>query len=132
MLVRSGSAAQVYYRTFSSAGIVGAMIDTLREGMVAIDIGAHIGEYSMVAARLVGARGQVYAFEPQGSLAEVIRWNAAQNNLRNVSVWDQAVADHAGQVQFVADRRSMGGWIAQLPEDDDGAKHDAGRLCCAS
>jgi len=137
-LVRSASAAQVFYRTFSSAGLVGAMIDILREGMVAIDIGAHVGEYTMVAAMLVGSRGMVYAFEPQETLAEVIKLNAARNNLRNVSVWNQAVADHAGPVRFLADGRSMGGWIARNSQatmtvpgttlDDFAARHDIPRI----
>ena len=34
------------------------------QGMVFVDAGANIGQYSLIASKLVGPRGQVHAFEP--------------------------------------------------------------------
>src|SRR5215831_10836434 len=36
----------------------------LRPGMVVIDGGANVGQYTLVAAGAVGERGEVHAFEP--------------------------------------------------------------------
>ncbi|MEI6246471.1 MAG: FkbM family methyltransferase, partial [Acidobacteriota bacterium] len=41
-----------------------AIRDTLRPGMVAFDVGANVGAHALPMARLVGATGRVYAFEP--------------------------------------------------------------------
>ena len=40
------------------------LIDSLDDGGVFWDIGAHAGYYSMVAAQLVGRSGEIVAFEP--------------------------------------------------------------------
>ncbi len=37
----------------------------LQKGDVFVDIGAHIGYYSVIAARIVGSAGKVFAFEPE-------------------------------------------------------------------
>ena len=44
-----------------------ALIESLNEGDTFIDIGAHIGYYSMLASRLVGEKGKVICFEPTPS-----------------------------------------------------------------
>src|SRR5690348_7565067 len=36
----------------------------LKEGMAVVDVGANLGYYALLAARLVGESGKVYAFEP--------------------------------------------------------------------
>jgi len=40
----------------------------LRDGDVAIDIGAHVGRHTLPMARAVGVRGKVYAYEPLPSI----------------------------------------------------------------
>jgi FkbM family methyltransferase len=55
----------------------------LREGDCVVDIGANIGYYALMAARLVGPRGKVYAIEPvphnMGLLEDSIRLNKYGN-----------------------------------------------------
>lgn len=110
-LPRSGSAAHIYYRRFSSAAKVRMLTEGLREGMIAFDIGAHIGEYTLIMAALVRASGRVYAFEPQKDLARTIRENAAANRLDNVTVFQSAVGSGNGEVAFSSDPGSKAGWI---------------------
>jgi FkbM family methyltransferase len=88
--------------------------------MVVIDVGAHVGEYSLMAAKLVGASGMVHAFEPQPILAPLIAQNAARNGFTNIRIHTCAVADRTGETSFRSDPRSMGGWMAP---GSDGTMH---------
>lgn len=110
-LPRSGSAAHIYYRTLSSAAKVRTLTEQLGDGMIAFDIGAHIGEYTLIMAALVRASGHVYAFEPQKNLAKTIRGNAAANRLDNITVFESAVGSGCGEVPFSSNPGSMAGWI---------------------
>jgi len=50
----------------------------LRPGDTFVDIGAHIGFFSLIAASLVGPTGKVYAFEANSDLFERLRANASE------------------------------------------------------
>jgi FkbM family methyltransferase len=72
----------------------------IREGDVFFDIGANAGFYSLLASRLVGARGRVLAFEPLSAnlayLVEHVRLNQADN----IEVLELALAARSGRAQF--------------------------------
>jgi FkbM family methyltransferase len=50
----------------------------LRPGDAFVDIGAHIGFFSMIASSLVGPRGKVYAFEANSTLFQNLHSNASR------------------------------------------------------
>jgi predicted RNA methylase len=110
-LPNSGAAAQLYYRQFSSAIAAETTIQLLRPGATVFDVGAHVGEYTTIAAKCVGPGGVVHAFEPQPDLQSILHRNMHNNSLANVSVYQCAVTDRSGTVGLVIDRKSMGGWI---------------------
>jgi FkbM family methyltransferase len=56
----------------------------LRPGMVALDVGANIGIFSIVLARAVFPGGNVIAIEAQRVLHQVLCANLALNGIRNV------------------------------------------------
>jgi FkbM family methyltransferase len=64
-------------------------------GGVVWDIGANIGFYSLIAARLVGD-GQVVAFEPLPANLAAITKNAALNGITNVTCSGVALGDSEG------------------------------------
>ena len=64
------------------------------------DLGANVGYFTLVAARLVGGVGHVYAFEPSPRPAAALRRNIALNGFDNVTVVERAVADSNGLVRF--------------------------------
>lgn len=72
----------------------------LSAGDVAMDIGANIGTHVLAMARLVGARGAVFAFEPQRIVFQTLCANMALNSLDNVYCVNAAVADTAGQLHL--------------------------------
>jgi len=51
----------------------------LRPGDVAIDVGAHIGFFTMLMASAVGPEGRVYAFEPLDANADLVERSIAEN-----------------------------------------------------
>lgn len=66
------------------------LIMSLSEGDTFIDIGAHIGYYSMVASRLVGDSGKVISFEPTPSTFGLLQKNLQQKGnvkLENLAVY---------------------------------------------
>jgi FkbM family methyltransferase len=60
-------------------GSVDALRGFLREGDVAIDIGAHTGDSAMPIALAVGPRGAVFALEPNPYVFKVLALNATLN-----------------------------------------------------
>jgi FkbM family methyltransferase len=62
----------------------------VRSGWVVADVGAHIGYYTLLLARLVGPSGRVYAFEPFPSNFRVLEENIALNSYRNIVAEPQA------------------------------------------
>src|ERR1700730_11531990 len=58
----------------------------LLAGDVVIDVGANIGTHTLPLARLVGASGTVYAYEPQRMIYEILRKNVEVNDLPNVQL----------------------------------------------
>jgi FkbM family methyltransferase len=75
-------------------------IRLLRTGDCVLDIGANVGYYTLVAARLVGSAGCVHAFEPSPQTLPHLRTNARLNPLANIDVHGAAVTDRCGQTQF--------------------------------
>lgn len=69
---------------------------TLKSGMVFVDVGANIGLFTLLAARLVGPAGHVYAFEPDAGNSALLRKNVEQNGYRNVTCIGKAVSDRSG------------------------------------
>lgn len=56
------------------------LFETLvREGDVVVDVGANVGQYSLLAARLCGATGRVLAIEPNPSIFQALRRNLGLN-----------------------------------------------------
>lgn len=65
----------------------------LKPGMTVFDVGANAGFYTLAFSRLVGDRGQVWAFEPYAiNVGNLIR-HIELNDLNNVNLVQAAVAD---------------------------------------
>jgi FkbM family methyltransferase len=74
----------------------------LRPGMTFIDVGANIGYYTLIAARLVGETGLVHCFEPNDPMRLKLEANIRRNGFGNVVVHAEAVARETGEVEFYA------------------------------
>lgn len=68
----------------------------LQPAMCAIDIGANIGIYTLVMARLVGPDGHVVAIEPQDGPRQHLERALDLNGLANVEILGVAISDRSG------------------------------------
>lgn len=89
----SGRLTYFYSNPYRKA-VVDAVITALKPGDVFVDIGAHLGYFSIIAARVVGPSGRVIAFEPHerlhGELRAIVTRNAVE---RVVEIVPLAVAE---------------------------------------
>ena len=84
------------YEPFTRA----ACLESLEPGMVFVDIGAHVGLYTLPAARAVGASGRVIAFEPHPGNRALLEENVGRNALNNVTVVAAAVSESPGEMSL--------------------------------
>jgi FkbM family methyltransferase len=70
----------------------------LRPGCVVVEAGANIGTHTLALSQLVGDQGQVYAFEPQRVLFQMLGANLAMNGRLNVDCRREALGQTSGQI----------------------------------
>ncbi len=74
--------------------------EIIKEGMTVVDIGAHIGYYTLIAASLVGKNGKVYAFEPEPENYSLLLKNIEVNGYQNVILVNKAVSNKMGTAKL--------------------------------
>jgi FkbM family methyltransferase len=72
----------------------------LRPGMVVLDVGASIGQYTLLASGIVGATGKVHAFEPDPVTYQWLSGNVKRNNLENVTTNQLALGGEPGALDL--------------------------------
>jgi FkbM family methyltransferase len=91
--------------------------ERLRPGDVFVDVGANIGYFTLMAARLVGERGRVVSLEASPSIHAMLEASVALNGAANVRVLNVAVADAPGQLQVFRATGGNSGETSLLPSD---------------
>lgn len=84
---------RLYYFGLWEPNITAYVVRTLQKGDCFVDIGAHIGYYSLIAASLVGPQGSVYAIESSPATYRSLLRNLDLNSAGNVSARNLAVYD---------------------------------------
>ena len=76
----------------------------VKSGDFVVDLGAHIGYYTLLFSKLVGPLGRVIAFEPAPDFCAILRRNVSTNGLTNVTIENAAVGatSHAGVLHLSA------------------------------
>jgi FkbM family methyltransferase len=111
---------KIYYfpkawcRWWLGAHLARFMERELVPGSIFLDIGANVGIFSLLGARLVGQGGRVLAFEPDPDICESL-WRSAQLNcFRHLRCANVALSNHNGQSIFY--RAWHGGDNSLVPE----------------
>src|SRR5438874_223792 len=78
-----------------------ARATSCRPGQTVFDVGAHLGLFSVVMARLVGPTGRVVSFEPTPSIRRILERTVRLNDCGLVvEVRAEAVSEATGITEF--------------------------------
>ena len=96
--------------------------DTLHDGMIVFDVGANIGQFSMLFSELVGQEGEVHCFEASSQTFQLLEKNCNKNKVSNLYLNHLAVSDQLGKVQLFVydDEHSSWNTLANRPLHDYG------------
>lgn len=72
----------------------------LRPGQTFVDVGANVGYYTLMAARLVGRHGHVLSFEPDHSTYKRLKITIEQNRLSQVHAIQAGLSDQEGEMEL--------------------------------
>lgn len=84
----------------------------LKPGWGFYDVGANVGFYSVIAARLLGPSGHIVSFEPVPENAQWIEHNAELNDFRQISIRREALGDCTGDFPFLTSEKPTWGKLA--------------------
>jgi len=87
-----------YYYGYCEANLTNFLVRFLKKGDIVLDVGAHIGFYSMLSSAIVGGKGQVHSFEPTPWTFELLKKNTKE--LANVVLNNKAVSDKKENISF--------------------------------
>lgn len=88
----------------------------VRRGHVAFDVGAHLGFFTLLLARLVGEDGTVVSVEPDPFMGPKLQANLEKNEVANVRVVRAAAGTLSEQRRFSP---GGGGGIGHLADDGE-------------
>ncbi|AWB46223.1 FkbM family methyltransferase [Paenibacillus sp. CAA11] len=96
-------------------------INNVKPGETIVDIGANVGYFTLLAAKLVGEKGKVIAFEANSQLVDYIKDNLAMNWItENVSVINKACYSCNQFLEFNTSEKFHGySSIHDKPADDN-------------
>lgn len=81
----------------------------IKKGDVVVDVGANIGYYTLIFAKLVGKEGKVFAFEPEPTNFNILKKNVKINEYENVTLINKAVSNKTGKMTLDLDEINKGG-----------------------
>jgi FkbM family methyltransferase len=123
-----GFCANLLLDGFWEMGLTMYMARAVRPGMVAIDIGANFGYYTILLGALVGERGHVYAIEPAPLTAAMLQRSIKLNGLQDYTTVVEVVAgasDGAQALLYVPHREPKNAAVVASP---DAVDQEAGTL----
>jgi FkbM family methyltransferase len=83
-------------------------MEVVTGGDVVVDVGAHWGYFTLLAASLCGTHGRVFAFEPHPRNLALLEKNVEANGLTNVVVVPKAISNRAGTAKLFQSRSTTG------------------------
>ncbi len=80
----------------------------VKKGDIIVDIGAHIGYYSLLFAKIVGNKGKVYAFEPDKNNFKLLMKNIKTNGYNNIIPVEKALSNKNQKIRlYISDENRI-------------------------
>ena len=96
--------------------------NNVKDGDNVIDLGANIGYFTLILAKLVGPTGKVFAFEPDPRNLTLLKKNVEYNNYKNVIVVPKAVSNVNDKCTLYVGQKTFGQNRIYKPEKTDTQK----------
>lgn len=103
-----------------------AFVELITPGSVVVDVGAHLGQYALLASASLGTSGHVLAFEPNPALRERLARNLRVNRCSNVGIRPEALSDRAGTASLYLPAGDVNTGEASLREGGSREQLDVG------
>jgi len=91
--------------------------EEIEKGDIVLDIGAHIGYYTLIFANLIGEDGKVFAFEPDPTNFDLLRKNVKINGYKNVILVQKAISHKTEKLKLYLSDDDSGGHAIYNPCD---------------
>lgn len=85
------------------------VVSVLRPGDTFVDVGTHVGYFSMLSAAAVGAEGRVISFEPDGRNFASLSAHVRINGFEQVETYNAAVGARSGTAELFRNADNDGG-----------------------
>jgi FkbM family methyltransferase len=95
-----GSATHGCWLGSYEAGKQERFVVSIARGDIVYDVGANVGFYTLLASRVTGDQGHVYAFEPLARNLGYLRRHVELNRATNATVVAAAAAERTGEIGF--------------------------------
>lgn len=89
------------YYGFFEANLTNFLINFLKPGDTFLDVGAHVGYYSMLASFLVEKSGKVYSLEPTPRTFYSLKLNSQMAQNKNIFPYNLAALDTKTTIDFL-------------------------------
>jgi FkbM family methyltransferase len=89
----------ILYYGFFEANLTNFFINYLQPGDCFLDVGTHVGYYSVLASRLIGENGSVHGFEPTPRTFASLQENTKK--LKNIFINNYAVFNEEKGIEFI-------------------------------
>lgn len=99
------------FRGVQEPGLFRLLQSTLSPGMSFIDVGANVGLYTLLAARMTGESGSVISFEPTPGIFAILENNVRVNGFlerAGIALRPEAVLDRTGQAALTTFEANSG------------------------
>jgi FkbM family methyltransferase len=90
----------IYFFGYYETAVTSYVKASLHNGMVFADIGANVGQYTLLAAQAVGPKGFVFAVEPEARNFARLQRNVELNGFHNVDARRLAVSESCGKAEL--------------------------------
>ena len=96
-------------------------LQLLEKGATVIDVGANVGFFTLLAAKLVGKEGIVLSFEPEFTSFSLLSGSVQRNNFSNIKLSQKCVSDIDGKkTLYLSSTRHRG--MHSIVRDSGGTK----------
>jgi FkbM family methyltransferase len=106
---------------------LGMILSFAREGDVALDVGAHIGTFSIPLAQHIGPSGHVFSFEPTPESHRILARNISTNGLgERVTAINALISDKKGEytTHMLGDHTSAAYFTPSEPSEKSSERSD--------